>query len=239
MGETFGLMFFLGIIVIGIGIFLYKNPGIIWELSWERRRFLKGGEPTDHYYSYQKTRGVIFIALGIIMIIVSISMWSTEAKGYVVKIDGNDLKIPCTYADVEALGYQIDPAEEIETLRATSKNIKNSSTFVVKNVEGKEMTITFENRGDVDKAATECELIAITVRDENGPKIKLPNGVKNGMSEDDVKSVMGKGTPKGVGGSAAEYRERVSFNTYKINIVYDGSFMSRKVKSIRVEELIY
>lgn len=239
MGELYGILIFLSIVLIGLGVYVYKHPDTSWNISWERRWFLKGGEPTEQYYSYQRFRAIIHIILGVVMIILSISMFATGAKGYVVEIDGSELKIPCSYSDIEALGYQIDSSEEIETLRATSKNLKNSSTYVVKNAEGKEMTITFENRGDVDRIATDCELIAITVHKENGPKIKLPGGVKTGMSESDVKSIMGQGTPKGIAGSAAEYRETVNFNTYKINIAFDGNFMNKKVQWIRVEDVIY
>ncbi len=239
MGELWGLFIFLGIVLVGLGIFVYKNPDIFWKYSLSRRWFLKGGEPTEFYYSTQKIGAVFYVLFGIVMIIGSISMSVTEAKGYVVEIDGSELKIPCVYSDVEALGYHIDASETIDTLRATNKNLKNSVSYVVKNAEGKEITIMFENRGSADKVATDCELVAITVRDENGPKIKLPNGVKSGMSERDIESIMGKGTPKGIAGSAAEFRTSVNFDSYKVNVVYDGNFMNKKAISIRVEDVIY
>lgn len=239
MGEVYGLSILIGIVLIGIGIYTFKHPDFRWKISLSRRWYLKGGEPTDLYYENQRMGAVAYIFIGVIMILLSISMSVTKAGGYVVEIDGNELRMPCTYSDMEALGYQIDPEEEIETLRATSKNLKNSSTYTVKNAEGKEIIVTFENRGEEDRKATECELIAIRVHEENGPKIKLPNGVKNGMSEEDAKSIMGKGTPRGVGGSAAEYNMKVNFDTYKINLVFDGDFRNKRVISIRVEDVIY
>lgn len=239
MGEVYGLSILIGIVLIGIGIYTFKHPDFRWKISLSRRWYLKGGEPTDLYYENQRMRAVAYIFIGVIMILLSISMSVTKARGYVIEIDGNELRMPCTYSDMEALGYQIDPEEEIETLRATSKNLKNSSTYTVKNAEGKEIIVTFENRGEEDRKATECELIAIRVHEENGPKIKLPNGVKNGMSEEDAKSIMGKGTPRGVGGSAAEYNMKVNFDTYKINLVFDGDFRNKRVISIRVEDVIY
>jgi len=237
--EIYGLFIMIGIIMIVGGFFVYKHPDIMWKLSLARRWYLKGGEPTELYYSSRRLGAVFYIIFGIVMIILSISMSVTEARGYVVEIDGEELKIPCTYADMEALGYQIDPAEEIRTLRATGSNNKESSTYIVRNAEGKEIKITFENRGDEDRIATECELIAIYVSKENGPEIVLPNGVRIGMTESEIKSIMGKGTPRGVASSAAEYMETVSFDTYKINVVYEGSFMRGKIISIRVEDLIY
>lgn len=239
MGEVYGLSILIGIVLIGIGIYTFKHPDFRWKISLSRRWYLKGGEPTDLYYENQRMGAVAYIFIGVIMILLSISMSVTKARGYVVEIDGNELRMPCTYSDMEALGYQIDPEEEIETLRATSKNLKNSSTYTVKNAEGKEIIVTFENRGEEDRKATECELIAIRVHEENGPEIKLPNGVKNGMSEEDAKSIMGKGTPRGVGGSAAEYNMKVNFDTYKINLVFDGDFRNKRVISIRVEDVIY
>lgn len=239
MGEAYGLLIFLGIVLIVFGIYIHKHPDFRWNISLSRRWYLKGGEPTDLYYANQRMGAVAYILIGVLMILLSISMTVTRAKGYVVEIDGNELRMPCTYSDIEALGYQIDSSEEIEMLRATNKNLKNYSTYVVKNAEGKEIKIMFENRGDEDRPATECELVAITVQEENGPKIKLPNGVKSGMSEEEVKSIMGKGTPRGVGGSAAEYNVKVNFDTYKINVVFEGDFRNKKATSIRVEDVIY
>lgn len=239
MGELHGLLIVAGIILIGVGIFTIKFPDAMWELSVARRLYLKGGEPTELYYSNQRIRAVIQILFGAALIIAAISMTATSIKGYVVEIDGNEFRMPGTYADLEALGYQIDPAEEIKVLKATTKNIKNGATYIVKNTKGQEISLRFENRGTTDKPATECELIAITVESENGPKIKLPNGLKLGMSSKEVESIMGKGTPKGVGGSAREYTVRVNFDNYKINVVYGGNFMSKKVVSIRVEDVFY
>lgn len=239
MGEFFGLWIVLGIVMIIFGCYVFKHPETMWNLSLARRWYLKGGEPTDLYYANQKIGAVVNIIIGVALILVSVSMSVTEIRGYVVEIDGEELKVPCTYSDMEALGYQIDPAEEIKVLHATSKNIKNGASYTVTNSEGKEITIRFENRGGGDLPATECEIIAIKVESENGPRIKLPNGVKLGMSKEDVESVMGRGTVKGIAGSATEYRESVNFNTYKINIVYDGSFMSKKASSIRVEDSLY
>ena len=235
----YGLFAVFGIILIGIGSFIFTHPETMWNLSLSRRWYVKGGEPTELYYTNQKIGAVLEIIIGVALIICSISMSVTEIRGYVVNIDGQELKIPCLYSDIEALGYQIDSAEEIKTLKATNKNIKNSATYMVKNAEGKEFKVTFENRGTVDKVVTECELIAISVEVEKGPKLILPNGVKSGMSESEIKSIMGKGTPRGVGASAAEYRTKVNFNSYKVNIVYNGDFMSRKAKSIRVEDALY
>ncbi len=239
MKELYGVLIVFGIVLIGYGVVVFKHPDILWKLSLERRWYLKGGEPTELYYSTRRMGAVGCMLLGVFMIILSISMIVTGAKGYVVEIDGSRLKLPCVYSDVEALGYHIDPSEKIETLRATNKNRKNYTTYVVKSAEGKEFIITLENRGNEDRIATECELIAIRVQDENGPRIKLPNGVKMGMHESDVKSIMGRGTPKGLAGSAAEYNVKVNFDTYKVNLVYDGDYINKKVTSIRVEDVIY
>lgn len=239
MKESYVLLIFLGIVLIGLGFFVYKNPDIMWKLSLSRRWYLKGGEPTDLYYSTRKMGAVAYMMIGVVMIILSISLSVTAARGYVVEIDGSGLKIPCTYSDMEALGYQIDSSEKIEVLRATSKKLKESATYIAKNADGKEVKITFANRGEEDKIATECELIAINVQEENGPKIKLPNGVTIGMNESEVKSIMGKGTPRGIAGSAAEYNPKVNFDTYKVNVVYEGDFRNKRVTSIRVEDVIY
>lgn len=239
MEAIYGLFIIIGIVMIGLGIVIHKYPDFMWEFSFDRRWYVKGGEPTEHYYTVQRIRAVTNIIIGVIMILVCISMIVTDTKGYVVELDGKELKIPCTYSDMEELGYYIDSSEEIKTISATTKNIKNYTTYIVSNTEGKEIKVTFENRDETDKLATECDLVAIYVTTEKGPKIALPNGINSKMSRNDVKEKMGKGTTRGVGGSASEYRVSVNFNTYKINIVYEGGFMNEKIESIRVEDSLY
>lgn len=239
MGAIYGLFIIIGMVLIGLGIVIHKYPDFMWEFSFERRWYVKGGEPTEHYYTVQRLRSVTNIIIGVLMIIVCISMIATDVKGYVVELDGKELKIPCTYSEIEELGYHIDSTEEIKTIRATTKNIKNYATYIVTNTEGKEIKVTFENRDETDKLASECDLVAVYVTTKNGPKITLPNGVNSKMSRNDVKEKMGRGTARGVGGSASEYRVSVNFNTYKVNIVYEGGFMNEKISSIRVEDSLY
>ncbi len=54
MGELYGLLIFIGIVLIGLGIVIHKYPDFMWELSFERRWFVKGGELTEHYYTVQR-----------------------------------------------------------------------------------------------------------------------------------------------------------------------------------------
>lgn len=101
MGEGYGLLILIGIALIGIGFYTFKHPDFRWKISLSRRWYLKGGEPTDLYYANQRIEAVAYIAIGIIMILLSTSMSVTKARGYVVEIDGNELKMPCTYSDME------------------------------------------------------------------------------------------------------------------------------------------
>ncbi len=236
--EVFGLFVLIGIVLVGYGILLYKHPDLEWNISLARHWYLKGGELTDTYYTHQRISAVISVIAGVLMIIIGISMIGTQIRGYVVEIDGDELRIPGTYAEIQALGYNVDSSEEIRILKATDNNNKKSATYIVNNADGKEIEITFENRGQTDKPATECELVAIYVKAENGPRMKLPNGVRIGMGRDDVRGIMGKGTTSG-GLSSEWYRESVNFDSYKIYIVYTDGFVNRKVESIRIEDTIY
>lgn len=232
------LLIFVGLVLIGYGILLFKKPDIEWQLSLARRWFLKGGEPTESYFAMQRIQAVIDVVVGALLILAGISTFFTAVKGYVVEIDGNALKIPCAYSDIVELGYQIDPNEDVKTLTATDKVKKNGVTYTVKNAEGKTMELRFENRGTTDKKATECQLIAIKV-DETGPAFKLPNGVHVGMSETEAKKIMGNGTPKGVGGSASEHTMNVNFDSYRINLIYSEDLFNRTIIAIRVTDSIY
>lgn len=94
MGAIYGLFIIIGMVLIGLGIVIHKYPDFMWEFSFERHWYVKGGEPTEHYYTVQRLRSVTNIIIGVLMIIVCISMIATDVKGYVVELDGKELKIP-------------------------------------------------------------------------------------------------------------------------------------------------
>jgi len=72
VGELYGVLIFWGIVLIGVGIFTYKHPDILWKMSLSRRWYLKGGEPTELYYSSRRMGAVFYIIFGIIIIVVGI-----------------------------------------------------------------------------------------------------------------------------------------------------------------------
>ena len=61
-----------GILLILLGIFMYRNPEKCWELDIRERLHTKGGSPSDYYISTIKFVGIIGMVIGSIFILVAI-----------------------------------------------------------------------------------------------------------------------------------------------------------------------
>ena len=205
------LLILCGIGFIGYGIFLKKNPDFAWEYSWEKRRYVEDdAPPTARYYEYQKASIIFSILIGTFLIFFTSLFMLMSIEKYVVEINGEELKIPCSYSDIQELGFIIDTDKEIRTLGAW-----DSTTYTVVNAVGEEIQITFENNRDTEKLATDCKVTAIHVDAENGPDIELPNGVHFGMRESQVEDIMGRA------GINENYEENIGFKTYEISVGYN------------------
>ncbi len=205
------LLILCGIGFIGYGIFIKKNPDFVWEFSWERRRYVDDdAPPTARYYEYQKGSAALSIAIGTLMVFFTSLFMLMSIEKYVVEINGEELKLPCSYSNIEELGFTIDTDKEIRTLGSW-----DSTTYTVVNAVGEEIQITFENNRDTEKLATDCKVTAIHVDAENGPDIELPNGVHFGMRESQVEDIMGRA------GINENYEENIGFKTYEISVGYN------------------
>lgn len=204
------LLIILGICFIVSGIFAYKNPDFAWEHSRKRIWYVEGGKPSEIYYEHQKLSSMFSVLIGILLIFFTSLFMLLSIEKYVVEINGNELKLPCSYSDIEALGFTIDSDKEICILGA-----KDATTYKAVNAAGEEIEIMFDNNGDAEKLATDCKVTAIYVNAESGPDIKLPNGVEFGMRESQVEAIMGD-----VSGFNENYEETVGFKTYEISVGY-------------------
>lgn len=200
-----------GIGCISYGLFLKKNPDFAWEHSWEKRRYVEDdAPPTARYYEYQKRSIAFSIAIGSLLIFFTSLFMLMNIEKYVVKINGEELKIPCSYTDIQELGFTIDTDKEIRILGKW-----DSITYTVVNDVGEEMEITFDNDSDSDKLATYCKITSLHVNADNGPYVELPNGIHFGMSESQVEDIIG---PTGIG---VDCEEVIGFKTYEINVGYN------------------
>ncbi len=235
MDKSIMIIFIVfGIIMTVIGIVNLKKPDLGWNLSLSRILNVKGGKPTKFYYASTKISAVFFLILGPLLAVAgSVDLiWGYNAT-YDIMIDGNEIGIPCAYAELETLGYQLETDEKSKILSAGDV----SSSVAVTNSEGDKMLIVIENRDNIDKTKAECDVVSVYVTKSKGPDIQLSNGVTFGMSESKVHSVMG--TPeRGTGSSSAYsdyYVEQKWANKFEVNIGYKEDGQLGGVSTIRIQ----
>ena len=240
----------LGVVCIASGIVALKFPDLEWKLNLTRAFFVKGGEPSEFYYTMQRAGAVLGIFFGAILMIVSLSLMASGIRGYVVKVDGEKLKIPCTYEEVQALGYWIDPSVTVKVLGAYNGSVKNQVAYTVKNAAGKEMEITFENREAEELPATECTVVGIASNAATGPAIVLPEGIEMGMTEQEAGprmgtverdypsvNIVGFEKPENMPDSGVLYVKEINLNRYEIYLGYSAGYgEKKKIMEIRVND---
>lgn len=209
--EIIILLILFGIVFIVYGLCLKKNPELAWECSWERRRYVEDEDapPTKRFLEYQKSSGIFCVVIGSLLVFFTILFLVFSIPKYTVEINGEELKLPCSYSDVQELGFFVESEQEIRPLE-----MWDSRTYVVVNDAGEEMKITFENDTDTEKAVEYCKITSIYVMAEDGPNFRLPNGVEFGMRESRVEDIMG------YAGMNDNYEEIIGFKTYEISIGY-------------------
>ncbi len=57
-----------GIIILGLGIFIFLKPRLVWKLTEEWKSY-RADEPSDLYLKSTKVGGALFALFGVIMII--------------------------------------------------------------------------------------------------------------------------------------------------------------------------
>ncbi|MBQ8246702.1 MAG: hypothetical protein IJZ42_06185 [Lachnospiraceae bacterium] len=230
MLETFGLAILIiiaGIIVCVIGIILCKK-------SEDRLKFLNTcpGENAEELEEIKSEKtylndksffaqaaiffGGIFVIAGACMLI---SQTGQFDKKYTVLLDGNEVQIPCSYADIEKLGYILESDERVNFISPDDVD-----WIDVKNQKGQEVELIVQNQKQSDRGVRECTVIGISVAEENCPDFQLTNGVKPGMSYDRVNDIMGVGGSTTYGSNT--YTEQVGSDTYNIRISYESPVIS-------------
>lgn len=225
MGFTIALIV-IGIVVILLGVLTLKFPDWEWKLSISRMLYLRNGEPTQLYYTMQKLGAVFSIIMGIIFIICGIGRGLSEAGitgesdekiGFVVYIDNQEIRLPCDYEDIAAIGFTPCKGEEMGYLDSNDRE-----HIEVENSKGKIMKIYIINRTGQRLPAEECEVYGLKAEyktqtyefifddaddlvtgnyqssvgytDVNdGPSIELENGFSNNLSGDEAEKILGKG----------------------------------------------
>ena len=229
MLETIGLAILImlaGIIVCVVGIVLCKN-------SDDRLKFLNtcSGESAEELEEIKSEKtylndksffaqaaiffGGIFVIAGACMLI---SQTGQVDKKYTVLLDGNEVQIPCSYSDIEKLGYVLESDERVNFISPDDVD-----WIDVKNQKGQEIELIVQNQKQSDRGVRECTVIGITVAEENCPDFQLTNGVEIGMTYDEVCDIMGVASSQY---TSYYYTEQVGSDTYKIGISYEKPVIS-------------
>lgn len=160
--------------------------------------------------------GIIFVAF---LLLIAISKLIPSGSKYEFILEGNTVQIPCSYYDFEDLGFEMVSEYKMY-------NVSSGDTTWVKarNSAGKEIELILLNDTMSEQKTRGCKVIGISVDEGKAPDFKLTNGVKPGMSYNQVDDIMGVGGLTTYG--ANEYTEQVGSDTYNIRISYESPVIS-------------
>ncbi|MCM1190896.1 MAG: hypothetical protein NC123_02815 [Butyrivibrio sp.] len=142
---------------------------------------------------------------------------SDDWKTLEFALDGTVYSFPLTWADVEAMGYQLEEAYREEELKPYYYTMVGVD---VKNEEaGKQIRVLFKNFAEETRKIPDCDIYRIAFelfswRDVN-VNIMLCNGVTFGMTPEEVIAIMGE--PENAGGD-----EEVDYSYGKMDYVDQG-----------------
>lgn len=218
------LVVLLGIFLCTIGIYSYKKSIAVLKVldgcKGETEEETEEVEADRLYNDDKKLLSLAGIVFGSVIVLAGIvGMFNNETEKYIVLLDGNELQLPCSYSDIVDLGYDIDSEDDMYSLSPGEKD-----WVVVTNSKGQEIELIFRNDNNSDRKAPDCTVIGISVDVEGRADFQLTNGVKIGMTYDEVSDIMGVGSSTYYGSNS--YTEQVGSDTYKISIGYESPVIS-------------
>lgn len=165
MHKLLGIAFILNaLIYAGCGVAAIKLIDRSWRTSRERKMNPDLEGPSGSYIKNRKFGGAILFTLaGICMLFAIIELSVSSTKGTPLSIEGEEMKFPCTYSDIQAMGYELVAGQEIVEIKGTNNSlVRSGQTYKVVNDSGKEFEIRFENNTPETKLATECYIYEMT-----------------------------------------------------------------------------
>ena len=142
------------------GLALFKFNRYIWDLRHEKYYNVPGHVITREYVKKSRIGGLLLMVSSAVMFAVAIYLLVEVKLGFtVVTIEGKNFTLPCSYEDIQAIGYHIEEGQEIETLTGSEEAYKRKGvTYTVVNDRGRKFEIRFENDTSGKKLATECKI---------------------------------------------------------------------------------
>ena len=113
----------------------------------------------------------------------------TEWQSFQIEVDGTVITLPCTYADIQNLGYSLSDDENGD--EQIEPNNYTSSVYV--QMGGREFSVCFYNDTAETKKLTECKIYALRFDSfYEVPNVSLPNGISMSSTPEDIREAMGK-----------------------------------------------
>lgn len=161
----------LGIVLL-VNALVYAVCGIVsciliersWGRSRERRLNPDLERPSSDYVRNRKIGGaILFIMAGVCVFFAIIQFSVSFTSGAPLSIEGSEMKFPCTYSDIQAMGYELVEGQEIVEIQGTDNSFnRKGETYNVVNDKGQEFQIRFENNTPESKLATDCYVYEMT-----------------------------------------------------------------------------
>ena len=242
------IFFIIGALSIVIGIITLKFPEWGWKFSLKRYLYVENGEPSPFYYAMAKIGGVLTIIIGVVFIVMGFGRIISEKKGFTIYIDNQEISLPCSYEDFEAIGFTACEAGDLN-VQISDKDI----TIKLKNSKGQFIKVTFKNPDGVPKNLTDSQIYGVsatyqtksfetsftgddptdmnsydiveTVTDvDPGPMICLPNGFDTSMNKTSTLSAMGDGGNSFFGTSKTfSVKQHSEIASVQVNFTSDGT----------------
>lgn len=170
----------LGIVLLVIGVIFglsglsfYRRNGFLWKAKESYLSQIEDSESSSSYGGINALIiGAFFVVLGTIVIIKAL-VYPKD-----ITIEGVNVSFPCTYLDIQAMGFDIEEGQEIVELKGTENSYNPSGkTYTVVDDSGRRFKIRFENHEEETKLATACEIYKMTF--EYAPPKNMYEGMSN------------------------------------------------------------
>ncbi|MBO5387074.1 MAG: hypothetical protein J6A59_02915 [Lachnospiraceae bacterium] len=173
-----GVIFLIIGLACGVyGIKYFRQHGFLWERKLETeekepKRYSIFEDTSDKKYGGMGALvvSVLFLVLGAVVLIRTLTGHGD------ISIEGIDISLPCTYLDIQSMGFDIEEGQEIEEIKGTTSSYnRHGATYTVVDDKGRRFEVRFENDDEEDKLATSCNIYEL--RFEYAP----PNNIYDDM----------------------------------------------------------
>ena len=172
----------VGLLIIGLvcgllALQYYRRYGAIWQSDEEKNEKVKYSIIEDSQ-SQNKYGGVIALVIGLIFLVLgTVYLVKTMTGPKDITIEGIGVSLPCTYLDIQAMGFDIEEGQEIVEIKGMPNNYSRyGETYTVVDDSGRRFEIRFENDSNEPMMATSCKIYEMSF--EYAP----PKNIYEGMS---------------------------------------------------------